>query len=156
MAHYPSDVRPEDEIMYAVDLEDEVGLSISSAAFGDPELVMQLRGIMEADDGSYTVVPLSAYRSTMDCACTLNYQELKNAVDYINFTQDCTRLNNVSVSYDSETGELMGTISIDKYFITGLDDEYHETYVPPMSLGTDNIFGTITTSETGTAETPAP
>jgi hypothetical protein len=158
-AQYPNAVRAEDEIMYAVELEEEAGVSISSAAFSEPEFIMALRSVKENEDGSYEAATLSAYRSTMDIACTLSYPELKNMVDYINYTQNCTRLNSVSVSYDSESGELMGDMIIDKYYITGLDDEYRETYVPPMALGTDNIFGTITETEPAAEivpEEPAP
>jgi len=143
LMQYPEDVRPEDEIMYAVSLEKDVGLFIGSAAFGEPEQVMALRGITETEDGSYSVLPLSAFRRRMDCACSLNYAQLKRTVKYINETPLCTRLNTVSVSYDAETGGLTGTMTIDKYFITGINDAYVETYVPQMPLGTDNIFGTI-------------
>jgi hypothetical protein len=143
LGQYPNDVRSEDMLMYAVELENEVGLNVSSAAFTEAEYIMDLRSVREKADGSYETVAVSAYRSSMDVACSLTYPELKNTIEYINYTPYCTRLNSLAVSYDAETGELTGSVKIDKYFITGLDDTYYETYVPPMPLGTSNIFGTI-------------
>jgi hypothetical protein len=140
---YPNDVRAEDGVMYAVELENNAGLDITNAAFGEPNLVMELRGILDDGHGGYTPAPFSAYRRTFAYSCELSYRELKEAVAHIRDTAMCTRLNNVSVSYNSETGELIGSIAVDKYFITGADGDYHETVVPDMPLGTDDIFGTV-------------
>ncbi len=161
IAHYPNDVRSEELIMYAVDLEDEVGLSISTASFSGPQLVMPLRAILERD-GTTENLTLTAYRNTLSITAELTYQQLKSFIDYINYTTYVTKLNTANLSFDSETGELMSTIIIDKFFITGADAEYYETEVPVMGYGTENIFGTITKAEpaaetaelTETAEAP--
>lgn len=145
LVRYPNEVRSEDLIMYAVNLEDEVGLAVQTAAFSGPQLVMAIRGMLDDGNGNVAAIPLSAYRNAMSISATLTYQQLKSMIDYINYTKSSAKLNTVNVSYNAETGELMGTMIIDRYFIAGGDYKYRETEVPVMGLGTDNIFGTITT-----------
>lgn len=145
MPRFPNAVRPEDKIMYAVDLEKEVGLDISSVSFSDPVAVLAIKGILEDenDKEKYSVKELEAYVSSMDISCEMGYQELKDAIKYIYATPNYTTLNSVNVSYDGSTGSLTGGMNIDKYYITGMDDTYKETYIPSMPLGIDNIFNTV-------------
>ncbi len=143
---YPNDVRAEDGIMYADKLEKEVGITISSAVFSEPEAIMELRGVLENEDGSYQVTNFNAVYTAIDYTCTLNYQQLKNMIYYVNHTKNLTKLNNVSISYDATTGELAGNVAVDKYFIRGADANYYPTEVPSMRMGTKNIFGTVTTN----------
>lgn len=145
LARYPNAVRSEDLIMYAVNLEDEVGLSVQTAAFSGPQPVMALKGMVDDGNGVVTAMPLMAYRNAMSISATLTYQQLKSMIDYVNYTKNTAKLNTVNVSFNAETGELLGTMILDRYFITGSDTTYHETEVPFTGLGTDNIFGTITT-----------
>lgn len=145
MSSYPNDVRSEDAIMYAVNLEKEIGVTISSASFGDAVSLMSIRGVVSNEDGSYTITPFNANYKAITYSFNLSYQQLKNTINYINRTANCTKLDNVSISYDSETGELNGSITVNKYYITGADTLYHATDVPSVSIGTDNIFHTITT-----------
>ncbi len=154
---YPNDVRAEDGIMYADRLEKEVGITISSAMFSEPETVMELRGILENETGGYQVTNFNALYMAVDYTCTLNYQQLKNMIYYVNHTKNLTKLNTVNISYDATTGELAGNVAVDKYFIRGADENYYPTEVPSMQMGTKNIFGTVTTKTTaanGAAATP--
>jgi len=141
---YPNDVRAEDKIMFASDMEKNLGLSISAASFSEPVSLLDFNGIKTADDGTYATLPLSAWSTGSSLSCAMTYAQFKNAVDYIYAQQDITALDSVAVSYDAGTGELFGTMSVTHYYITGADDAYHQTVVPSFPLGTDNIFGTVT------------
>ena len=141
MARYPSDVREEDQVMYAVNLEKMVGLTVNSVVFNDPEIVSQFPEVSESGNGSYTMINYSLQKASMTLDCSMTYQQLKKLMDEVNLTSSCTRVSDVSVSYDSATGLLTGTVTVDKYSITGQEDNYTESPIPSMSMGTNNIFG---------------
>jgi hypothetical protein len=142
---YPNDVRAEDKIMFASALEQQVGLHISDASFSDPVLLLEFPTVQENGD-SHVTVPLSAYSSGMSISCTMTYPELKAAINYVYSQGYVQSLDSVSVSFDSATGELYGSMSILKYYITGADSTYHPTEVPDFPTGTNNIFSSITTA----------
>lgn len=147
---YPTDVRPEDFVMYAIELEDKVGLDVTGIDFADPVLISQIDGIRR-DGEQYTVTPLTAYAYGMTANCSLSYEELKDLIKHIDDTALCTKLDSVSVSFDTENGGLTGSVVLDKYFITSGSEPYVPTQVPDVDLGTDDLFGTFTV----TAEPPA-
>ena len=142
---YPNDVRAEDKIMFISALERQLGLSVSAASFSEPAPLLDFSTIRENETG-YETVPVSAFSSGMSLSCILTYPELKSALSYIYDQSYVHSLESVSVSFDSTTGELYGTMNIQKYFITGEDGAYHPTEVPSYPLGTNNIFGSITST----------
>ena len=143
---YPSDVRPEDLIMYVISLEDKIGLDITSIVFSGVDPIITFQTVDENEDGTYAVRDVSAFRSGMTVSCSLGYQEMKDMIDYLADTPLRTALDTVSVSFNSETGKLVGTATINKYFVAGADEEYVATEVPTVPIGTDDIFGTFTVS----------
>lgn len=153
---YPNDVRAEDKIMFVADLEREVGLRVSAASFTDPLLLLDFPGVAEEDGGAYSIVPLSAYSSGISLSCTMTYPQLKKALTYIYGLGPMHSVGSVSVSFDGATGELYGSMNIDKYYITGADGAYYPTRVPSCPLGTDNIFGSITAASAETPPLPQP
>lgn len=141
---YPNDVRSEDQILYATELEKKVGLAVSNISMSQPASVLEMQGVVTDEKGNSAIVPIAANRAVMNLETQLNYQELKNLVKYVNDTKLCTKLDVVSLSYDSSTGELIGNVAISKYFVSGLDSAYHAAKVPSVATGTSNIFGTVT------------
>ena len=69
------------------------------------------------------------------------YEDFKKLVDYINNYPEKTSISNASLSYDSSTGELIGSMTINRYALTGTGKVYEEPYIGDISIGTDNIFG---------------
>lgn len=139
LQHYPNAVRTEDEIMYAKQLEDSIGLSISKAEFNPAELLYQWNGIAD-EDSAYEVVPLNGYRKTITYADRMTYQQMKKLIPFIYKTQDATAIDSLTVNYDSDTGGLSGTLVLAKYYITGLDDTYYATDVGKVAYGSSNLF----------------
>lgn len=149
VSHYPSAIRTEDLILYALELRDRTGMDISGISFTDPEEMTALQIL--GGDGAFK--DATAYRTTMTLSCTLDYDGLKTLADYVASTGDRTALDAVSVSYNAESGALIGSATVDKYYITAGDEDYVPTQVPDVPLGTDDIFGTVTVlpAETETA-----
>lgn len=145
MVRYPTDVRPEDMVMYAQTLGQTCGLDINKIAFADPVSVLTFKSVNAKGSGTSD---LTAYERSMTISCNLSYPGLKQMIDAVNGSALRTTVNSVSVSFDSETGQLTGNIQLSKYFITGNDSPYTPTTVPNMPLGKSNLFGTVSAGKT--------
>ena len=64
-------------------------------------------------------------------------------------------ISNVTASFDTTTGNLMGTIVIDKFYMTGTTQGYVPPSINDVSVGTDNVFGTVTPAADSAAEEAA-
>ena len=137
---YVQEIRTEDLIMYAVMLEDEMGISISSASFTPPTLISEFTAPNENGDPAY----YSAYKVSMTLNAKFGYEPLKDAINRIYETVDKTMLDDVSITFDVETGGLLGNITISKVFVTDGTYVYEPTQVPVGASGTVNPFATIT------------
>jgi len=146
LENYPTDVRPEDLVMYTISLEEKIGLDVTSIIFSGVDPIMDFQTVFANEDGSYSTRDVSAFRSGMTISCSLGYQEMKDMIDYLTETPFRTALDTVSVSFNSETGKLIGTATIVKYFVAGADEVYVATEVPTVPIGTDDIFGTFAVS----------
>lgn len=140
---YAEEVRTEDCIMYAVMLEREYELGISSASFVEPQAVKTLNSMNEQGQ----MADFTAYSTNMSLVCRMGYENLKQAINRLYQTADKTMLDSVSVSYDPETAGLVGTLNIAKLFVADGDYEYVPTPVEYGPLGTLNPFGTLTPPE---------
>ena len=130
---FPSEVKPENEIMYAVELEDELEIEFSTLNYGTPlEIITDGQ---KADRFAYCTSLSANYRAT--------YRGLKDVILYTADQADRMVVDTVTASYDGTTGNLVGSITINMYTVTGTERVYEKPYVPAMNVGIDNIFGTI-------------
>lgn len=130
---FPSDVKPENEVMYAVELEDELEVEFSTLNYGTPlEIVTDGQ---KADRFAYCTSLSANYRAT--------YKGLKDVILYTADQADRMVVDTVTASYDGTTGNLVGSITINMYTVAGTERVYEKPYVPAMNVGIDNIFGTI-------------
>lgn len=143
LAKYYSVVTPEDFIMFATELEDTKKLDINALSFTQPALIYNILGVKDTED---YIVPaetttLMSYKisSTMDGS--MNYGQMKQALDFIYSQKDVTTLDSLSLNYDSSTGLILGNFVIDKYFITGRDIQEHQAVVPYTDFGKSTLIG---------------
>ena len=130
---FPSEVKPENEIMYAVELEDELEIEFSTLNYGTPlEIITEGQ---KADRFAYCTSLSANYRAT--------YRGLKDVIIYTADQADRMVVDTVTASYDGTTGNLVGSITINMYTVAGTERVYEKPYVPAMNVGIDNIFGTI-------------
>ena len=130
---FPSEVKPENEIMYAVELEDELEIEFSTLNYGTPlEIITDGQ---KADRFAYCTSLSANYRAT--------YRGLKDVILYTADQADRMVVDTVTASYDGTTGNLVGSITINMYTVAGTERVYEKPYVPAMNVGIDNIFGTI-------------
>ncbi len=142
LSQYPTDVRSEDMIMYANELEDKLGISVDELDLKDPQVVAQFSVPKKTAD-SYKLVPVAAMQSGIDIKCHLNYQQMKKLINYIYNNSKQTTIDKISVSFDAETGGLIGTVTLEKYFVSSSDYKYTQTEIPTVKRGTDDPFGTF-------------
>lgn len=83
------------------------------------------------------------YRTQDTLQFVSTYESLKNAVKYLGQQSGRMTLNNVNASFDSATGNLTGSMTVNLYSMTGTPNIYSEPDAGKVAYGTDNIFGTI-------------
>ena len=83
------------------------------------------------------------YRTQDTMQFTGTYASLKNMVDYLADQTGRMTLDNVNASFDSSTGNLSGSITVNLFFMAGTGQTYTEPDAGSVAYGTDNIFGTI-------------
>jgi hypothetical protein len=86
---------------------------------------------------------LSGYKSTITIDFKVNYSGLKKCIEYINNYPEKTNIGEITLSFDSETGNLIGLMTIRMYHLIGAGRLYTEPTEGGMEIGTNNIFGTI-------------
>ncbi|HHV12647.1 MAG TPA: hypothetical protein GXX75_20435 [Clostridiales bacterium] len=148
-AKFPLTVSQADAIVTLDELERAAGMKISSSGFNMNQR-FYLSGLADPEAGAGTEQTpaadrLQGFKSTVTISYQTTYEGLKQAIDYINGNQDRMTIGDLSVTYDTSTGNLMGSMTIHMYSILVPDTD--KTYEPPaldrIGTGRDNIFGTI-------------
>jgi hypothetical protein len=146
-AQYPADIRAEDLIMYAVELQNVIGLEEGGLSFIQPTEIMSVQGYVysDGDDGNGEFRERTAYRTGFSMNCSLSYDQLKDLVHFIYSESPKTSLNSISLSYNPSTGLLYGSLVIHKTFLT--EGDYVPKPIPDMPIGLPNPFGVIAVTE---------
>ena len=71
------------------------------------------------------------------------YDSLKDAVDYLASRSGRMTLDSVVASFDASTGNLIGTITVNMFSMTGTGSTYTEPDAGSVALGRKDLFGTI-------------
>lgn len=90
------------------------------------------------------------YRSLDTLQFTGTYESLKNVVDYVASQSGRITLDSVDAAFDSTTGNLTGTITVNMFSMTGTGKEYTEPDAGSVALGRPDLFGTIEAAQAST------
>ncbi|MDR0936788.1 MAG: hypothetical protein LBM98_08920 [Oscillospiraceae bacterium] len=140
---FPKQIRTEDLIMYAVGIERDLGVEINSAQFSEPWEITSFDAKTEV--GQETVSHYSAYGVTLTFSFHMDYEAMKKVLNRITSDPERTALDNISVSYDTSTGALTGTLALSKVYADDGSYVYVATDVPPGAVGIKNPFGAVST-----------
>lgn len=155
-SRFPVESRAEDAIMHAVEMESVDELTyISNIGIGQPALAyestptsIKLNDTMESGERIYRL-----YCQQITYTQQFDYDGMKTYVDTIVNDYDRKSIETLGLAYDSSTGILVGSTTMNLYTLTGTDEVYQETKIPSMPMGTDNIFRTLEMGTTsGVAE----
>lgn len=135
---------PEKSIVLVNRMEDEIGVKIPNVSFSTPTILtsVQTPMIQEAEDGTYSIQysNINLLTETLTMSYSATYDQLKQLVDFVNVSSERMNIKSVSISYDTETGDLNGTLVLNLYAVTGTDKQYTEPKVEDIRLGEENIF----------------
>ena len=154
LKRFPGDVKEEDILSYLLTMESRQGIRMESVTFNDPELVQQFN-MMTQVDGQDVAVPAGAYRASTMMTGTLTYPQAKNVINYLYESDKQTTLENVTLTYNAETGKLAGTFELSKYLINFDGAEYVPERVPVVDMGLKDLFGTTSAVAAPVAEEAA-
>ena len=132
MEQFPAGITPETEIMFVVEMEEEVDVDIPSISYGSASSI-----------SGATSSGIEAFQIPMSVSYKTTYQGLKDTITYTNNYDDRIVIDTVSLSYDRSSGDVAGSMLFNLYYMTGTDKVYEDPFVPDMNMGVDNIFGTI-------------
>lgn len=154
---FPDKMTQEKAIDELVKLEEEGEMSVSSVGFSMNEEFYNSQEVDATDSTTEQAAatqgttgtavgatPLVAYKSTL----TVNYdattlEGFRKVVDRINELPNKMAIESVTASFDSASGNLMGTMNICLYSLDNSKTEYEEPEISNVPIGMRSIFGTI-------------
>lgn len=98
------------------------------------------------DDSAQTVTNSSKillYRAPIDFNFVSTYSGLKDMLTYIFSEGTKKSVDAINLSFDSATGNLSGTMTMNLYFMMGIDKQYQPLQIPPVQKGVNDIFHTV-------------
>lgn len=134
IAHFPQNVLEENEIRYALDLENDYEIYFSALSYGNPTTWYRAATKTKQTD---------CYFRTLSTTYQATYSGLKEAINAILANNDHRNVETLSASFDPSTGELTGTLDARIYYIIGTENKYLEPYIPDINTGKENIFNTV-------------
>ena len=187
VAQFPADVKEEDGILLARDMENTLDMEVSNIGISTRNFVASLDGSTEEEIGELVDQTLSekaneqtqeqideiegtdtkaeealadATEAAVSDAADLTdltvlfrrldtlqfngtYDSLKDAVDYLASRSGRMTLDSVDASFDASTGNLIGTITVNMFSMTGTGSTYTEPDAGAVALGRKDLFGTI-------------
>lgn len=160
-AQFPAQYLPEDEIMYVVGVEDNYDAEVSSIGMGassvievtpppsdipvaqDPAAAAPVEGEVPAE-GEVAAAPatpaIQLYQTPVTVSMITSYNSIKEVIKKINEDEDRKAIDNLSMSFDSETGDLSANMSFTMFTLTGTEAVYTVPQIDGIKFGTNNIF----------------
>ena len=136
--HYAIKTSPETSIRFIRGLESATGTTVRSLSFGSESGFFSSE--LKLTDTDET---LKGYRSQLVISYETSYGNFKRLMDYITDYPERMNVESVTASFNSASGYLAGTMTINLYRLEGTGREYKAPVEPNVPLGVDNIFGTV-------------
>lgn len=146
---YPTDMTEEKAMSIIRDIESKTDFKTTQITFikGNSEA-----GGTTTQDSSDTTADTASESDTKTDSTTGRYMEvslvykasykgLKKLNEYVNKYSDRMTIPSINATFDSETGKLSGTVTIDMYYLPVDGKEYEAPDVSGITDGTKNIFG---------------
>jgi hypothetical protein len=156
LSHFPVYIKEEDSIMYAVDMEGNTDITINNIGLSQEEQLYTSalpasNPAIHASEDTDGDVPIFLYNMNSLYSFTCTYDGFKEALRSIQEDSDIKNVDALSLAYDSDSGLLVGTMSVNMFFVDGRGIAYEEPYIPSMSIGVDNIFGATSSMDSHAA-----
>lgn len=83
------------------------------------------------------------YKTTLVVEFTTNYEGLKKAIDFVKDYEDKMSIDTITIEFDTESGNLKGTMNLCMYALDGIGAEYVEPKISDVKLGLKDIFRSL-------------
>lgn len=142
LASFPAGMSKEDEIMYWANMEraNSASLSMDNITMAGWEEVF-----VEGQQGGSGegATQLHLYRAPVSYTYQSTYQGLKDMVKYVFAQNDKKSINSITTAYDGGTGNLVGSININMYYMRGTGNEYVPYTIPTVPTGVVDVFRSV-------------
>ncbi len=168
-AQFPANVKPEDQIMYAYSLEQAHELMAKTLEMPPSEMVLvdpptteetvvednaaednataetdqsngDNAGAVDTASMPSATTQISLSRARVSLGFQITYEALKNMIKQINTDAERKSVESLDVSYDENTGNLVGTLNFNMFSLAGTDAIYLPPSVNGVGIGTDDVF----------------
>ena len=141
---FDSGYSQEHTIMFLDEIQQRTGVWISQAGLSQTEKIYSFGQIKSTnpytDGGNAYVSDLIGYKTTITTSFQGTYKDYKNMINFINnYKYRCT-INSISTTYNSETGIVSGSMTLNQYAIAGTDREFNNVNIGVGIFGTGNIY----------------
>lgn len=166
-AQFAAAYKPEDEVLYVRDLEksfdasaktvnmpgtspmevaqtaaDQTAAAPAAPAAEESVDATEVTGdAAPVDATAQTAAPeILLYQTPVTINFVASYNSIKDIVKRLNTDEMRKSVETLSLAFDSETGDLTGTMLFNMYSLTGTDVTYTTPEIPGITFGTNNIF----------------
>lgn len=147
-ALFVQDVNQENIIYFVQELEDYSGAVINVLSFYKKAPVSSIDSATEGltedtnQDTSAGFV-VEGYNTMVDLTYKCSYEQLKKLVDFVNQYKYYRTIEHITTSYDSETGLLNGSMTVNIYTMPSAPNPLEQPVTGVNDLGVTNVFGTM-------------
>ena len=166
---YPVHISREDEIMFLANMENvytndvavenismsnviEVfaeGVADTTAQEGVPAADPAATDAAVTDAGAVTAEPeivipeVHLFKQPVNYSFRCTYKGAKDMINYLFAQNDKKSIEGMTLAFDSETGNLMGTLDLNQFYMMGIEKEYQAIPTPTVLKGVDDVFHTV-------------
>ncbi len=172
IAQFPSELYQDNTIMYLQNVKDKYKFNFPTVTMGEETLFYTLgsgavgdvtvdntaadaaatTGDATLGDSATASSGYNCYSASFPVSYEGDYKDIKDVIDYIKNGENRMTLDEVSISFNDQTGKYEGDMTITSYAVNGEDRTTDHADVN-VQIGTNNIFGNPTVKSTTTTTT---
>ena len=144
VSEFPANVKYENGVMYMVELEENLAVTIPNFTVNEAEEVGSVEGLGSLFGYTYTLG-----KSAVNMSYTLEtYDDMKEFINYVYGDEKNKRtISTMSMVFDNKTGEISGSVELSMFAMNDGTKIYEEEELPYESVGVESIFGEVIEEE---------
>lgn len=155
---YPVYISREDEILFLANMENTYvsDIAVENITMSAVEEIIANVQVETADTEAVTQEAAAAtetavaagpdihmFKQPVNYSFRCTYKGAKDMISHLYAQTDKKSIEGMTLAYDSTTGNLMGSVDLNQYYMTGIEKLYQPTSVPPVPKGVRDVFHTI-------------
>ena len=142
LSAFPAGITKEDEIIYWANMERQNAdtLAITDLTMAGWQEVFAEGYEAPQGENEEGATQLHLYKAPVNYGFQATYDGIKGMVSYVYAQQDKKSIENLAVAFDETTGNLVGTLDMNMYYMVGTGKEYTPMTIPSIPTGISNLF----------------